>query len=263
VHDRSCGNGVVECNEQCDLAGDNGVPGSGCTATCGRNVIGKKELTGSGECAAAWTLDNPPQDTQFHSQRCKDGAACDFDAAVNGVCQFSVGICLNRPLPLNCEKAPIIAVDLLGLKTQLASQSDVAATLTDALAGLTSEVAEEPGRCSNSGLRGKNCSGNPDCDTFLGAHDGVCDDATGVAYVGPLAAPPDLSPNQTTGCTPGQPIFVAAGERLRLKLFARRDPSVRQRQGHDAAHLRAVVRTSRSWRERSRQLLGNIAIESF
>lgn len=221
----SCGNGVLECNEQCDLAALNGVAGSGCTALCSRNVIGPKELTGILECPAAWTLDNPPQSTSSHFQRCQDGAACDFDAAADGKCTFSVGICLNRPQPVACTQSPIIALELLHLRVEDPVQAAVAETMTDALATLTSESAEMPGRCSR-GLRRKNCSVATDCDSYLGAHDGICNVATGVAYVPELTAL-GLSPNQTTACTSGEPVVVPVGVNLRLRLYAHRDASVR------------------------------------
>jgi cysteine-rich repeat protein len=221
----SCGNGVVECDEQCDLAALNGVAGSGCTATCTRNLIGGKEISGSGECPGAWTLDNPPQDPSQRTQRCKDGASCDFDGSANGACVLSVGICINRPQPASCEQAPVFAVDLLGLKTGDPVQAAAAETLTDALAALTSETADAPGRC-REGKKRKNCTVSTDCDNYLGAGDGICDVATGVSYEGPLTTL-GISPNQVTACTPGQAVGVPAGDSLRLRLYARRDPSVR------------------------------------
>jgi hypothetical protein len=218
---------VVECDEQCDLASLNGVAGSGCTATCTRNLIGAKELTGSGECPGAWTLDNPPQDLTQRTQRCKDGASCDFDGSANGECVFSVGICINRPQPMNCEKAPVFAVDLLGLRTGNLVHATAAETLTDALAALISPIenADAPGRC-REGKKRKNCTVSTDCDSFLGAGDGICDVATGVSYNPPLT-PEGGTPNQVTACTPGQAVSVPAGDTLRLRLYARRDSSVR------------------------------------
>ncbi len=75
--------------------------------------------------------------------------------------------------------------------------------------------------CTHNLIAKKELSGSGEC-----AGDGICDVATGVSYDSPLT-PLGLSPNQVTGCTPGQPIMVPAGENLRLKLYARRDTSVR------------------------------------
>jgi hypothetical protein len=197
------------------------VPGSGCTLGCSRNLIGKKELTGKRECPGAWTLDNPPRDVIFHFQPCSDGAACDFDGTVNGECEFSVGICLNRPQPTNCQQAPILAVDLLSMRTGDPVHAAACETLTDALAALTAEIASVPGRCRDGETR-KNCTINRDCDSFLGATDGICDVPTGVSYHDSLT-PFGVDANQTTACTPGQPVVVPLGTNLRLRMFVRRE----------------------------------------
>ena len=49
------------------------------------------KLTGKNECPGAWTLDSPPRDVKFKSQKCTDGAACDFDVTP-GQCRFRVGV---------------------------------------------------------------------------------------------------------------------------------------------------------------------------
>ncbi len=217
----ACGNGIVECTEQCDLGVSNGVPGSGCTALCERNLIGGREVSNKRECPGAWTLDSPPNDPRRRRQRCQDGTACDFDGTANGSCTFSVGYCVNRPDPAGCAQAPVIAIDLRKLRTEDPVQANAAEILTDALAALTSGGFDAPSRC-REGLRGKNCTENTDCDSFLGAGDGLCDVATGVSYDPPLAAS-GPNANQTTACTPGQLIAVPTTIRsLRLRTQVRR-----------------------------------------
>jgi len=221
----SCGNEEVECGEQCDLGVSNGVPGSGCTAVCARNLVGSKEISGIQECPGAWTLDSAPEDLRHKKQTCQDGAACDFDASANGECVFSVGICVNRGDPAGCAQGSVFAIDVLRLKTGVPYQAAAAEVLTDALGALTSDSYDAPGRC-REGKRRKNCSINTDCDTFLGAGDGICDVATGVSYSPSLVAT-GVGANQVSACTPGEPVAVPVGQRLKLRLYVRRDDGLR------------------------------------
>jgi len=221
----NCGNEEVECGEQCDLGSSNGVVGSGCTVLCERTLVGISELRNIYECPGAWTMDSPPQDLKFRKQTCIDGDACDFDTVVNGECAFSVGICLNRSDPVGCVSAPIIAVDIPRLKTELSYAAAAAEELTDALGALTSDAYDAPGRC-REGRERKNCTINTDCDSFLGAVDGICDVATGVAYLPPLVATGGM-PNQLAPCTPGQPVVVPVGERLSMRSYVRRDTALK------------------------------------
>jgi cysteine-rich repeat protein len=217
-----CGNEVVECDEQCDLGARNGIPGSGCSSLCERTLVGAQELRGIFECPGAWTMDSPPQDLKFRKQVCKDGAACDHDAVVNGECAFSVGMCLNRPDPVGCQSGPILAVDIPRLKTILPFAAAAAEELTDALGTLTSDAFDAPGRCREGRPR-KNCTINTDCDSHLGAGDGICDVATGVAYLPPL----DATVNQLSPCTSGRPVVVPVGGRLTMKNYVRRVGALR------------------------------------
>lgn len=167
----------------------------------------------------------PPQDLKFRKQTCTDGAACDFDTVVNGECAFSVGICLNRSDPPGCQSAPIIAVDIPRLKTELSYAAAAAEELTDALGALTSDAYDAPGRC-REGRERKNCTFNTDCDSHLGADDGICDVATGVAYLPPLVGSGG-TPNQLALCTPGQPIVVPVAKRLSMRSYVRRDAALK------------------------------------
>lgn len=217
----SCGNGEVECAEQCDLGSGNGLPGSGCTALCERTLVGASELKSGKECPGAWTMDSPPQDLKYRKQTCTDGAFCDFDTVVNGECVFSVGMCVNRPEPAGCVTGPVLAVDIPRLDTSLPWAAAAGEALTDALGMLTSDSFDAPGRCRDGRAR-KNCTFNVDCDSYLGAGDGICDVATGVAYLPPLDAFGG-TPNQLVPCTAGQPVTVPVGERLNMRSYVRRE----------------------------------------
>jgi cysteine-rich repeat protein len=225
-----CGNEDLECDEQCDLGAQNGVLGSGCTIDCKRNVVGGRELTSQKECPAAWTLDNAPQDLRFIKQTCADGEACDFDAAANGTCVFSVGVCLNRPQPAGCAPGSILAVDLVGVKAADDVQADAAEIMALGMIPMITpeEAAECPNRCS-AGERFKNCTNAVDCDSYLGANDGVCDVPTGVAYDPPLTLDADLpvAPNQAAACSDSQLVSVPVNDNLRMRLFARRTDGMR------------------------------------
>ncbi len=224
----SCGNGEVECDEDCDLGASNGSPGSGCALDCTRNLIGKSELKGSRECPGAWTLDNPPTDPKKRHQRCPEGVdACDADTVADGVCTFRVGYCLNRPEPSDCTTGLVLSVDLVKLRIEDIVQADAAETLTTAISGLTSGTFEVPDRC-REGQRKKICSipDNVECDKFLGSGDGICDIGTGVVFDPPLV-PADNGGEQVLQCTPSVSIAVPKGDRLRLKAHVRRPEGLR------------------------------------
>jgi cysteine-rich repeat protein len=217
----SCGNGEVECDEDCDLGPLNNVPGSGCTPNCKRNVVGGRELHNSGECPTAWTLDSAPRDLRKTRQVCSDGAACDFDV-IPGQCTFRVGVCLNRDLVPGCTRGGLLTFDLLGVKVTDPTQAAAVETLTTAVQDLAPSVADVPGRC-REGLRGKICSIPEDreCDSHFGSGDGVCDIGTGVEFSPPLY-PPDLGGAQVAICTPGVDVVVPTGTSLKLRAYARR-----------------------------------------
>ena len=234
----ACGNGEVECQEDCDLGPGNNVPGSGCTATCKRNVVGGREPRNSGECPGAWTLDSAPRDLSKTRQACTDGAPCDFDT-IPGQCTFRVGVCLNRSLVPGCIRGGLLTFDLLGVKVQSAEQAAAVEALTSAVRELAPSLADVPGRC-REGLRGKVCSipDDRECDSHFGTGDGLCDIGTGVEFSSPLD-PPDLGGGQVAICTPGIDIVVASRSSLRLRSLVRRSVGVPDR---DADTLRLVCK---------------------
>ena len=227
----TCGNALVECDEECDLGADNSVPGSGCTTSCKRNLA---EKPGPKECPAAFTVDLPPQPLPTQHETCKDGAACDFDQAVNGQCTFRIGVCLNLTEP-GCTPGGLRTFDLLGVKIRgtcsagrmgarcvvgqdcdsstgsgdgdcLRSRAVVATTtLTNAVVAIANlGEANVPGRC-RGGLKGKVCSVNNECDRAFGLGDGRCDIGTGVEF--PSALDPGIRsapvpPARTSSSTP-------------------------------------------------------------
>jgi cysteine-rich repeat protein len=240
----TCGNGLVECAEECDLGVvENADPGSGCTPGCTRSLA---EEPSARECPAAFTVDLPPQPLPNQRETCRDGAACDFDQSVNGQCAFRIGVCLNLSEP-GCTPGGLRTFDLLGVKirgTCLAGRTgarcvvgqdcDTSAgagdgncvrdravvattTLTDAVAALApTGAASVPGRC-RAGLKGKVCSVNNECDRAFGLGNGRCDIGTGVEFDPPLDGA-----DQVGTCTPGQDIVVDAGSKLNLRSFVRR-----------------------------------------
>ena len=217
----SCGNGVVECTEECDLGSANGQSGSGCSADCKRNLIGRREFIGRRECLGGWTLDSPPEDPKRKVQRCPEGSACDFDVNPNQ-CTFRVGFCLNRPEPLGCDAGNVISVDLRRLHVDRPLEAAAAETLTSAIAALGGGLASVPDRC-RKGERHKICSipDNSECDTYLGAGNGICDIGTGVTF-SPVLTPVDLGGTQVTTCTPGMDIVVPVGGKFRVSSRVRR-----------------------------------------
>lgn len=211
----SCGNGAVECDEECDLGAANGVPGSGCSSQCTRNLVGRREVRGRHECLLAWTLDDPPSGPVKQKQVCKDGAACDFDT-IAGQCTFRVGLCVNRLGMPQCEIGDLRAVEL-HLRVDRPQHAAAAEALTAALARLAPGGAVLPDRC-RLGIARKACSipRNYECDTRFGVGDGLCDVGTGVLFDPPLE--PEA---QASACTESVDVVVAAGTRLKLPARAR------------------------------------------
>ena len=212
----ACGNGEVECDEECDLGPANGVPGSGCTATCTRNVVGKNEITSKNECPSAWTLDSAPDSLNLRKQICTDGDPCDHDS-ISGQCTFRVGVCLNRPGVPGCVRSSLRSFELQRLKVTIPQEAAAMQALTAAVHDLAPSAATVPDLC-RKGARGKACTIPVDaqCDTFLGRGDGVCDIGSRVDFFPPLD-PADLGGAQLSACTPGIDIVVNAGTILRLR----------------------------------------------
>jgi cysteine-rich repeat protein len=228
----SCGNGQVECAEQCDLGSENGVPGSGCTATCTRDVV--RERASSRECLNAWTLDSAPGGLAERIQICTDGDTCDFDT-IAGQCTFRVGVCLNRPGIPGCDRGKIRTYQLQRMKVTLPDQAAAIQALTAAVQDLAPPtVASVPDLC-REGARGETCSIPDDqqCDRSIGSGDGVCDIGTGVVFFPPLD-PADLGGAQLSICTPGVDVVVQAGAVLKLRSRATQNSG---RQDKDALVL--------------------------
>ena len=228
----ACGNGEVECTEECDLGSANGVAGSGCTVACTRNVVGANELAGVRECLHTWTLDSPPQSLTRRGQPCTDGAGCDFDGVV-GQCTFRVGVCLNRTGIAACTPGNLVTFDLLRLDISDPGRAAAAEAITDAVSALSPGTATVPDRC-RLGLQGKVCSipDDAECDTTFGAGNGACDLGAGVLF-----APPLDGGAQTRPCTPGVDVVVPAGGRLVLRARATNAAGLR-----DTDALRLVCR---------------------
>lgn len=216
-----CGNSVVECDEQCDLGPLNGVAGSGCSATCTRNVVGRNEFTSKNECPNAWTLDQAPRDLSQRTQACVDGASCDFDALA-GQCTFRVGVCLNRSSVPGCVPGKLRSFELQRLKVTRPEDATVIEALTAAIRELAPTSATVPDLC-RSGARGQVCAIPEDeqCDTVLGRGDGACDIGSRVDFFPPLDPPGGGL--QVSTCTPGIDVVVSAGGVLRLKSRATRN----------------------------------------
>jgi cysteine-rich repeat protein len=94
--ERLCGNGVVECDEQCDDGAENGQPGSECNAACHRCSPGSSPdcpcavasdcqttgLCGGAACEAGVCTSVPPEEPNCTDDGdvCNGTAACDPDA---------------------------------------------------------------------------------------------------------------------------------------------------------------------------------------
>jgi cysteine-rich repeat protein len=102
-HKEVCGNGIIECNEQCDDGPNNGRPGNPCSASC-TEVPPPLRIPGGGppktDCAAEWALaiGQPLLDRKglpSTKQTCVDNdPSCDFDPTP-GQCRFRIWSCLG------------------------------------------------------------------------------------------------------------------------------------------------------------------------
>lgn len=92
------------------------VPGGGNPATdCAMEVYG----------VAPGAVSGP----RSRSAVCTDGAACDADGAVNGSCEFPLGLCLNvgDPALADCAPTAVASVELLSARPASAAVTDLVA----------------------------------------------------------------------------------------------------------------------------------------
>jgi len=226
----ACGNGVQECAEECDLGYLNGIPGSGCSATCTRLPTTLESR--SGECLSEFTVDEAP-DLQKVTQICHDGALCDFDQ-IPGQCTFRIGVCLNRTGVAGCVPGNIRTFELANVNLTHPEEAAAAQALIAAVVGLAPGTATVPDRC-RKGSKGKICSipNNQQCDSALGAGDGVCDIGSGVVFGPALDAATQVAP-----CTQPVDVMVPVGGKLRLRSRAKVAlPAKRPTRDNDALRL--------------------------
>ena len=146
-----CGNGRVECDEQCDAGPTNGTAGGGCDAQCQLVPLPGGLLLfpgGSGRlaCLAEWRIKNPAgadeDGTPSRTQLCTDGdPACDQDRATDGKCVYETAACtlVTDPRVPGCTPAQIASVALNQPKPLGATDPvDIAnaTALRDAMGGL-------------------------------------------------------------------------------------------------------------------------------
>jgi len=238
----SCGNGVKECNEACDLGSVlNNTPGSTCTSAC------LSDAPASCRAGFAGWRALDPQKPRRKRFVCHDGDTCDDDGPTpDGKCTFHVNLCLGIQPPPNqsatCRPARVRSVDLVGLKPGVCWQEQAAAKLTAEVQSFAAHCsagqvgqscvynpdcdtapssgdgicqATVPLRCKNFGRRGHICSVDRDCDHFLGSGDGVCGFGTGVEFEGPLSF--DDGPACTNSVSLSVPIHKSL--RLRARTF--------------------------------------------
>jgi cysteine-rich repeat protein len=178
-----CGNGVKECDEECDLGGLNGEPGSGCLADCRRDDT---DRPGRRECLHVWSVNGLPQRPRERNQICVDGEPCDGDA-VPGQCTFRVGACLNRSGLGDCTPGGLVTYELRRMDIEDVEQAAFVESMTAGVAALAPGAAIIPDRC-RLGLREKTCAIPSDhqCDRAFGLGDGACDIGTGVLFTSPF-----------------------------------------------------------------------------
>jgi cysteine-rich repeat protein len=219
----ACGNDARECDEQCDRGAANGVPGSGCSATCTR--LQARFEARPRECLSSWSVDNPPQGPGRRVHRCRDGDPCDFDAET-GQCTFRLGMCVNRTDVAGCTPGELLTVDLVGVRVGDPTAAAAVEAVTNAVRELAPSSGLVPDRC-RSGLPGKVCSipDDRECDSFFGAGNGACDIGTGVVFSPPLD-PAALGGEQVSPCTPSLDVVVPAGRRLALRARSRQASGV-------------------------------------
>jgi cysteine-rich repeat protein len=102
-----CGDGYVDPGEQCDLDGQNGQPGSGCTSDC--RLEGRCTGSGAGTCRTA--ADCPPGEGCCGNGVPEGGEECDDGNLADGDCCSST--CQAETAPA-CLPLPAICAGVIG-----------------------------------------------------------------------------------------------------------------------------------------------------
>jgi uncharacterized delta-60 repeat protein len=242
----SCGNGIVECNEDCDEGAANGTDHSNCSANCTSKAPCKKRLGG-------WALQSSDLTRAVggKTQVCKENDSC---KSADGSCTFHVSFCLGLQAQGDCNPTTLRSVEFLRPTFYNVSPGSVlpkcgeewrevaVGRIMDQLRLMSSARASVPGRCY-AGIKGKFCTRSGDCDTFVGAGDGACGPGVGVEFSsvcdngsnahgacfndsdcpeGTCRKPIGIGVGELPRrCTPDVEVFVPAGKRLRLQARVR------------------------------------------
>jgi subtilisin family serine protease len=161
---------------------------SGAPATCAST--GVSCLPGGGrprtDCFAEWlvvgTSASEPPKKRKNVVACTDGASCDQDGKVDGVCTFNLGVCFSVSdprlvdstgasacLPVQLAQFKVLSPDLRHHRNPI-DTANVAALL-NAVAALSGAPSE--GVCI-AGARGLACNHDTDCASDAGMNDGRC-----------------------------------------------------------------------------------------
>jgi len=166
-----CGSGGAQCSLLCDEE----------TGACAAPAPCASLIPGGGarasDCSAEWfTL---PAPTTNHNGRpsnrvqCREGdPSCDFGPAGDGACTFHVALCLNvADARLACTPSDVREVRILRPNIGARHEDRLnREAIEDALHGIGARVQ---GICAGR-QPPRACSANADCDSTLGAGDGLC-----------------------------------------------------------------------------------------
>ena len=169
-----CGDGIVECGEQCDDGPANGTPGSHCTGTC-TEVVPPLRIPGGGskrtDCLLETSIDmqNPTlkgDGTPSNKQVCVDNdPTCDFDPNP-GSCEFHVWLCLGgADARLACAADSVASIEV---KKPSTKDQGAAAALRQALLERLRHVhAAAPGGRALHAAGGRRRDGRKDAKLSL------------------------------------------------------------------------------------------------